>query len=214
MRRFDDINSDVLRVAAMRSQTRDRWPVTRRDSMTRPIAHGAALRADLSRNPRRPSKGTDDLRGTHSASLPDSLATRKHSVARPYGAGYASIPGIMRAMAKKKLPSVLKLRIARRLEAVRAEFGLSQEPMAQKIGATRSAWSNWISTSSPEMPAEEAMIRLCREAREWGLTLDWLYRGITDNVNTKAAIRLAARVHGLDPDSAGASVLELVDDRI
>lgn len=85
----------------------------------------------------------------------------------------------------------------------------TQEQIAAKIGTSRSSWSNWINPSLPEMPAEEAMIALCRETRTWGVTLDWIYRGVIDHLHTQAAIRLTARVHGLDPDSAQASVLEL-----
>lgn len=177
-----------------------------------PVAHRTTVGPDFTGNLRRATKRMDDLGRAHAPSLPENLATRNTFDARHYGEVCASKTGTMRAMSKKP-PSPLKLRIARRLEAVRAELGLTQEAMAARVGATRSAWSNWISSSSSEMPSEEAMIRLCQETSGWGLNMDWIYRGVTDNVNAKAAIRLAARAHGLDPDSAGAAVLEMAADQ-
>lgn len=210
MRGLDDVHGDVLGVIPGGGEPRDSRPVSGGDAV-KPVAHRTTGSADFTGNFRCAPKRVDDLRRVHIASLPDILAMRNNFDARPYGDPCASNTGTLAGM-RKKPPSVLKLRIARRLEAARAEFGISQEAMAQRIGATRSAWSNWVSPSSPEMPAEEAMIRLCQEAREWGLNMDWLYRGVTDGLNAKAAIRLSARVHGLDPDSATGSVLELVAD--
>ena len=111
----------------------------------------------------------------------------------------------------KKPPSKLKIAICRRLRALQAEMDRTQEEMAQLLGITRQSWSHYIGATSAAMPAEEAMIALCERATEYGITLDWIYRGVTDCMPTKAAIRLTARLHGLDPNQAGAQVLELAD---
>jgi transcriptional regulator with XRE-family HTH domain len=114
-------------------------------------------------------------------------------------------------MAKRGPPSDLKIAVAKRLRAVQAELGHNQEQMAALVGSSRSAWSNWIGLTAAEMPAEEAMIALCHATAPWGLTLDWIYRGVTDHINTRAAIRLTARTLGMDPETASAAVLELAD---
>lgn len=88
------------------------------------------------------------------------------------------------------------------------ETDLGQAAFAERIGVSRSALSNWLSEARPELPAEEAMIAICERFPEYGLTLDWLYRGVADAVPMRVAIRLTARLHEMDPDQAGASVLE------
>jgi transcriptional regulator with XRE-family HTH domain len=117
------------------------------------------------------------------------------------------------AKSTSKPPSDLKIEVAARLRAVQAELNQTQEGMAELVGTSRSAWSNWVNANMADMPAEEAMIALCRATRNWNLTLDWIYRGVTDQVNTRAAIRLTARALKLDPDTAGAAVLEQADHR-
>lgn len=109
----------------------------------------------------------------------------------------------------KKPPSDLKIAICRRLRALQAELDLTQEEMAALAGVSRQSWSHYVGETSAAMPAEEAMIALCEGVPQYGLTLDWIYRGVTDCMPTRAAIRLTARLHGLDPDQAGAKVLEL-----
>lgn len=104
-------------------------------------------------------------------------------------------------------PTTLKLEVCRRLRAVQAELDSTQDEMGILVGESRSAWSNWVSTDRPEMPKVEAMIRLCIELPQWNLTLDWVYRGISDHLPLRVAIRLRARELGLDPDTAGPEVL-------
>lgn len=93
----------------------------------------------------------------------------------------------------------LKARVLPRLRAVQTELGLHGADMAEYVHATRNAYSNWVSEKRPEKPALESMVILCDK---FGVTLDWLYRGRADSMPTRLAIRLEARLMGLDPDAA------------
>lgn len=91
--------------------------------------------------------------------------------------------------------------IARRLQAVRDEIGASNADMARRLGVTRTRFLHWISDGeSANFPAEEAMAALCDLVP--GLTLDFIYRGKLDAIPHALAIRLQARVQGINPDEA------------
>lgn len=114
--------------------------------------------------------------------------------------GMASEPTAKRrtkAAKEKKPPSPLQIILTQRLKAVQAELGATQEEMADRVGCTRSAWSNWLSKGN--MPEETAMVRLCGKT---GIRMDWLYRGDGDCMPAKLLIRLELRIAGIDPDKA------------
>lgn len=154
--------------------------------------------------------------------MPDNLADRKSDDARLTGGPSDRFPGILSRMPNvkrttlkvsaakgagrkkpKKPPSALQIDLACRLRAIQAEMGNSDQAMADLVGAGRTTWTNW--TNAENMPEEEAMVRLCDEAK---VTMEWLYRGIPDGLHLGHAIRLVARTKGLDPDSATVDVLK------
>ncbi len=101
--------------------------------------------------------------------------------------------------------------VAYRLRAIQAELGLSNEEMSTYVGGSSGAvWGNWVNELN--MPEEAAMVRLC----DWGVTLDWIYRGNIEGIKIGKAIRLIARLKGIDPDQATAEVLAtpLADDQM
>ncbi len=99
-------------------------------------------------------------------------------------------------------PSPLKVATSARLRAVQAELDLTDEAMGDLVGRSRSAWSNWKSERLVEMADLEAMIRLC-ERTPFGLTLDWIFRGIDDQLPRAAAARLAARLEAMPSRQRG-----------
>lgn len=103
----------------------------------------------------------------------------------------------------RKNANLLAVEMARKLTALQAEMGQSDEDMASMLGIVRQTWTNW--KNGWNKPVEEAMLVLCREG---AVTMDWLYRGRTEAMNLGHAIRLTARLKGLDPDAATAAVLE------
>jgi transcriptional regulator with XRE-family HTH domain len=119
----------------------------------------------------------------------------------PRKAAPAHIKAAKALEAGKKPPTALGLEVAARLRAIQAELGKTDKTMAEALKIERSRWSNWVLGA---MPAEEAMIELCDVAH---VTLEWIYRGKPDNMLLAHAIRLTARVRGLDPDRAGPEVL-------
>jgi transcriptional regulator with XRE-family HTH domain len=102
----------------------------------------------------------------------------------------------------KKPPSDLQTAVSRRLAAVQRELELSDDAIATRVGTNRTTWSNWINEQN--MPEEAAMLKLCDIA---SLTLDWIYRGDLRLLPVDRAIRLEARLRGLDPDAATVEVL-------
>lgn len=101
----------------------------------------------------------------------------------------------------------LKTAVRRRLRAVQAELGYTQDQMGELVGESRSAWSNWVSELS-EIPKPLPMIRLCHALPNWNLTLDWIYLGVRDHLPLRLAIRLRARELGVDPETATPEILE------
>ena len=98
-------------------------------------------------------------------------------------------------------PKITQADIARRLQAVRDEIGANNTDLARRLGVARTRFLHWISDSeSANFPAEEAMVALCDLVP--GLTLDFIYRGKLDAVPHALAIRLQARVEGVNPDEA------------
>jgi DNA-binding XRE family transcriptional regulator len=106
---------------------------------------------------------------------------------------------MMRAMTRLTFDDV-----ARRLRAVRDELHLTPPAMAEAIHAGRAAYYTWEKGSAaakPNLPNEQAMVNLCELLP--GLTMDYLYRGRYDTLDTRLRIRLMAREMGMDPDAAG-----------
>lgn len=184
--------------------------------MLRPVANRRPGSADPASQLCAAAQSADDFSSFHERILPISLAIRKPAVAQTVVAISASKFGSLRSMAKrakaapsKKPPSELKLAICGRLRAIQAEVDKTQEEMAALVGVTRQSWSHYIGPTSAAMPAEEAMILLCQRLRaEHGITMDWIYRGVTDCMPTKTTIRLMARLQGLDPDMEQARAQE------
>ena len=105
--------------------------------------------------------------------------------------------------AGKKPPTDLELAIASRLRAIQAEMEATDERMGELVGCGRSSWANWINAGN--MPSEESMMRLCEVAH---VTMDWLYREtLKAAIPLSLAIRLTARLRGLDPSLADATIL-------
>ena len=98
-------------------------------------------------------------------------------------------------------PKITQAAIARRLQAIRDEIGTSNADLARRLGVARTRFLHWITDSeSANFPAEEAMVELCDLMP--GLTLDFIYRGKLDAIPHALAIRLEARLQGIDPDGA------------
>lgn len=107
--------------------------------------------------------------------------------------------GMEKAVSKSaKPPTKLQLAIAPRLRAVQAELKLTDKQMAELVGAEggRTRWANWIAAAN--LPKEECMIALCERV---GLSMDWIYRGSAAGIDLSKAIRLEARLRGIDPIS-------------
>lgn len=106
---------------------------------------------------------------------------------------------MMRAMTRLTYDDV-----ARRLRAVRDELHLTAPAMAEAINAGRAAYYTWEKGSAaakPNLPNEQALVNLCELVP--GLTMDYLYRGRYDTLDTRLRIRLMAREMGMDPDAVG-----------
>jgi len=97
----------------------------------------------------------------------------------------------------KKPPSQLQIDITRRLRAVQAELGRTDEQMAKMAKRGRTTWTNWVNFEN--MPVEQAMVDLCEAA---SISMDWLYRGVGGAMPTRLIIRLELRLAGVDPDKA------------
>lgn len=102
----------------------------------------------------------------------------------------------------KKPPSNLNVDIAVRLRILQDEMGLNDERMGELVGVGRTTWTNWVNLEN--YPDVEAMLRLCRVGH---VDMNWLYEGDLRGLALGLAIRLTARLHGIDPDEASAEVL-------
>jgi hypothetical protein len=82
-----------------------------------------------------------------------------------------------------------------RLRAVMAEFEIKSNPaMAETCGTSTSAVSNWLAPPRADWknrPKVPEMITLCEKT---GLTLDWIYRGISASMDPKLVLRLSTRI--------------------
>lgn len=89
----------------------------------------------------------------------------------------------------KPANKTLRDQIARRLRAVQAVADASDKQMGDYVGLSRTAWINATRDGDKKVnkPSEEAMIRLCEQS---GLTMEWIYRGIWDDVPYKLAYAL------------------------
>lgn len=94
----------------------------------------------------------------------------------------------------------LALDIARRLKAIRSDLRLDIPAMAEYVGVTRNRYYNW--EHADNLPSELAMIRLCDNTR---VTMDYIYRGVADDIPNALASRLSLWEFGEDPDLVGAS---------
>jgi transcriptional regulator with XRE-family HTH domain len=109
----------------------------------------------------------------------------------------------------KKPAGDLQRDLSRRLRAVQAELRLSDPQMAAMLGVGRTRWNNWVTNAN--MPEEEAMIALCDIA---DINMDWLYRGQARKLPVALAIRLEARMQGMDPDQATPKQMQLFASRL
>lgn len=75
-------------------------------------------------------------------------------------------------MSKAERPSEMKRQAGLRLRAVREHLNLKQESMANLLGCTRTALTNW--ENGDRLPDVAAMVRLYQRT---GITLEWIYAG-------------------------------------
>lgn len=73
---------------------------------------------------------------------------------------------------KKRVDPVLLAKVAERLEALARGLGKSDAEMARRLKLKPQTWNNYSKGHRP-LPIEVAI----RLADEFGVTLDWLYRG-------------------------------------
>jgi len=97
----------------------------------------------------------------------------------------------------KKPPGPLQTAVSARLTVVQEELGKSDAAMGTMLGCGRTTWGNWVHQEN--MPEENAVIRLCDKT---GLTMEWLYRGITTTMPVHLLVRLELRLAGINPDTA------------
>ena len=75
-------------------------------------------------------------------------------------------------MSKAERPSEMKRQAGLRLRAVREHLELKQESMANLLGCTRTALTNW--ENGERLPDVAAMVRLYSRT---GITLEWIFAG-------------------------------------
>lgn len=73
---------------------------------------------------------------------------------------------------KKRIDPVLLTEVSGRLEALAKGLGKSDAEMARKLKLKPQTWNNYSKGHRP-LPIDVAL----RLADEFGVTLDWLYRG-------------------------------------
>lgn len=66
----------------------------------------------------------------------------------------------------------LKRHIGERLKLTREALGLSQGEVCEALGIGQTRWSNW--ENGERFPAPDVMVNFCSE---FGVTMDWIYRG-------------------------------------
>jgi transcriptional regulator with XRE-family HTH domain len=109
----------------------------------------------------------------------------------------------MRAMSKAERPSEMKRQAGLRLRAAREHLELKQESMANMLGCTRTALTNW--ENGDRLPDVAAMVRLYQRT---GITLEWIFAGSLREMNYDKSAdleRLAAELGAV----VGAPVAEL-----
>jgi transcriptional regulator with XRE-family HTH domain len=85
--------------------------------------------------------------------------------------------------------------VALRLRAVMADLDMKTvAELAEFLGAERSQVSNWL--QGYNLPPTKWMNELCLKRR--GLTLDWIFRGISDALPSALAIKLEALEQGME----------------
>lgn len=108
--------------------------------------------------------------------------------------GYSDLGRLM-AMAKLNRDDV-----ARRVRAVRDEYGATATAFAARIGVERTAFANWeaVNPKKPNFPPPAGVAAMCEAVP--GLTMDYIYMGDAGKLPLTLAIRLLARERGIDPD--------------
>jgi transcriptional regulator with XRE-family HTH domain len=162
-----------------------------------PVADSVATAAKPRRYFARAAESGDDVRSIHRPIMSEYLIPCNSKQMRCHRSsdthsepGRPMFPG---------METPLQQEVARRLRAVMGELKLNRRQMADYLGVAENRLGNWLGKGpKSSMPAEEALILLCRKVP--GLTLDYMYRGLLDHVPTGLAIRLMAREQGMDPD--------------
>ena len=106
-------------------------------------------------------------------------------------------------MSKAERPSEMKRQAGLRLRAAREHLELKQESMANMLGCTRTALTNW--ENGDRLPDVAAMVRLYQRT---GITLEWIFAGSLREMNYDKSAdleRLAAELGAV----VGAPVAEL-----
>lgn len=75
-------------------------------------------------------------------------------------------------------------RVAERLERLRLAFGLKKVEMARRLRMGQSTWSNWM--RGRDGPTRLGVVMAIRVCEEFGVTLDYLYRGKLDGGSSPA----------------------------
>lgn len=106
--------------------------------------------------------------------------------------------------------------VGQRLRAVAAEFGYpTAGELAEFIGGQRAQVDTWYNGRA--LVGVPYASFLCER---WGITLDWLYRGVPDGMNHGTYVRIMARMEGAEapadvdttePGQASASGAVLVE---
>jgi transcriptional regulator with XRE-family HTH domain len=109
----------------------------------------------------------------------------------------------IRAMSKAERPSEMKRQAGLRLRAAREHLQLNQENMANMLGCTRTALTNW--ENGDRLPDVAAMVRLYQRT---GITLEWIYAGSLREMNYDKSADLE-RLAGENGAVVGAPVAEM-----
>lgn len=91
-------------------------------------------------------------------------------------------------VSKAERPSEMKIMAGLRLRAVREHLGIGQEAMANVLGTTRTALSNW--ENGERLADVAAMVRLYTRT---GITLEWIYAGSAREMNYEKGEDLIAK---------------------
>lgn len=88
-------------------------------------------------------------------------------------------------MPKTKKPDEFKNEAGHRLAKAERATGLTARAICDAINCQENTWSQWKSGKSP--PELLAMIRFCDK---YGMTLDWIYRGVPWGLTAAIAQRI------------------------